>query len=53
MNIIKGRGNRRQVLSLPCAAIVKAAPEKDQQKAVAAVCEMLSMGVQGDQTDGK
>lgn len=43
MNIVTGRGNNRRVVSLPCAAVVKAAPEKDQKEAVSLVCEILQI----------
>ena len=43
MRVVKGRGNNRTVIDLPCAQIVKAAPEKDQKEALALVCSLAGV----------
>lgn len=44
MKIISGRGkNRKVVIELPCAAIVKASPDKEQIMTRDLVCDIIGI----------
>jgi hypothetical protein len=43
MNIVIGRGSRRQSFEMPCAEIVKRSPKKEQAQASKLVCNMLGI----------
>ncbi len=48
MMIVIGRGNRRNTLELPCAAIVNRSPRSEQAQALTLICNML--GIETDTT---
>lgn len=43
MRIVIGRGRRREVISLPCASIVKRGSDDEQRKYTTAICGVLGV----------
>lgn len=43
MNIVIGRGNKRMVAVVPCAAIIKASEPSEQAKMVSDFCKLAGI----------
>lgn len=43
MDIVIGRGNKRQVVGLPCARIIKGMTKYDQRNGRVALCRLLGV----------
>ena len=43
MDVIRGRGNNREVVSLPCSAILKQTNRYNMKQLVAAICSAANI----------